>query len=199
MSHVSARLEMQNLLGAMLLGDPARTPTGRCAIAARRWPANPASSPLRRRSSGRIRHHRRCSGVCADPFIEAVGVVADQDAPALGLDAVEDDRWRPAAAVVGASSRKLRARSAARRLDVVVRHRSRYRCRDAASRARAARSSLALSLSDSLPLCILRELATIEVPMWPGITTEHLMCGALSRRSVISASVKPFTANFAAL
>ena len=35
--------------------------------------------------------------------------------------------------------------------------------------------------------------------MWPGITTEHLMCGALSLRSLISASVKPFTANLAAL
>ena len=34
--------------------------------------------------------------------------------------------------------------------------------------------------------------------MWPGITTEHLTCGALTRRSVISASVNPFTANFAA-
>jgi hypothetical protein len=44
----------------------------------------------------------------------------------------------------------------------------------------------------------LRVLARIEVPIWPGITTEHLMCGALIRRSVISASVKPFTANFAA-
>ena len=39
----------------------------------------------------------------------------------------------------------------------------------------------------------------MSVPMWPGITTEHLMCGALSRRSLISASVKPFTANLAAL
>jgi len=30
------------------------------------------------------------------------------------------------------------------------------------------------------------------------MTTEHLMCGALILRSVISASVKPLTANFAA-
>jgi hypothetical protein len=29
-------------------------------------------------------------------------------------------------------------------------------------------------------------------------TTEHLMCGALIRRSVINASVNPLTANFAA-
>ena len=35
--------------------------------------------------------------------------------------------------------------------------------------------------------------------MWPGITTEARRCGALRRKSVISASVKPFTANFAAL
>jgi len=41
-------------------------------------------------------------------------------------------------------------------------------------------------------------LNMIEVPMWPGITTEHPTCGAFSRRSEISASVKPLTANFAA-
>jgi hypothetical protein len=38
----------------------------------------------------------------------------------------------------------------------------------------------------------------MSVPMCPGMTTEHLMCGALSARSVMSASVNPFTANFAA-
>ena len=54
-------------------------------------------------------------------------------------------------------------------------------------------------VSVSSPNWILRELATIDVPMCPGMTTEHLMCGAFTRRSVISASVKPFTANFAAL
>ena len=40
---------------------------------------------------------------------------------------------------------------------------------------------------------------TIDVPMWPGITTDAFRCGALMRKSVISASVKPFTANLAAL
>ena len=35
--------------------------------------------------------------------------------------------------------------------------------------------------------------------MWPGITTEALRCGAFSLKSLTSASVKPFTANFAAL
>jgi hypothetical protein len=43
------------------------------------------------------------------------------------------------------------------------------------------------------------EFATICVPMCPGITTLHFTWGALSRRSVMSASVKPFTANLAAL
>lgn len=33
----------------------------------------------------------------------------------------------------------------------------------------------------------------------PGITTEHLICGAFMRRSPIKASVNPFTANLAAL
>ena len=65
-------------------------------------------------------------------------------------------------------------------------------------RGRVARISFGLNSSDSVPLWILRELETIEVPMCPGITTEHLMCGALTARSVISASVKPLTANFAA-
>ena len=40
---------------------------------------------------------------------------------------------------------------------------------------------------------------TIEVPMWPGITSETFRCGAFRRKSLTSASVKPFTANFAAL
>jgi hypothetical protein len=43
------------------------------------------------------------------------------------------------------------------------------------------------------------ELITIEVPMWPGITSETLRCGAFNRKSLIRASVKPFTANLAAL
>ena len=60
--------------------------------------------------------------------------------------------------------------------------------------------SLAFSVSESLPLWTLRELVTIEVPIWPGMTTEHLMCGAFMRQvGLISASVKPFTANLAAL
>ena len=42
------------------------------------------------------------------------------------------------------------------------------------------------------------EFSTIDVPMCPGITTDTLTCGALTRRSVISASENPFTANFAA-
>ena len=39
----------------------------------------------------------------------------------------------------------------------------------------------------------------MPVPMCPGITSDTFTCGALLRRSLISASVKPFTANFAAL
>ena len=65
------------------------------------------------------------------------------------------------------------------------------------SRSRVTPISTSVRRSDSLPLWIFRELDTIEVPIWPGITTEHLMCGALSRRSVINASENPFTANLA--
>ena len=39
--------------------------------------------------------------------------------------------------------------------------------------------------------------ATMSVPTCPGITTATRTCGALVRRSSISASVKPFTANLA--
>src|SRR5260370_38059264 len=53
--------------------------------------------------------------------------------------------------------------------------------------------------SESVAYCTFREFDMIEVPIWPGITTEHLICGALSRRSLIKASVNPFTANLAAL
>ena len=42
-------------------------------------------------------------------------------------------------------------------------------------------------------------LMTIDVPMCPGITSETFTCGALMRKSLTSASVKPFTANFAEL
>jgi hypothetical protein len=39
----------------------------------------------------------------------------------------------------------------------------------------------------------------MSVPMCPGITTETCTWGAFTRKSSISASEKPFTANFAAL
>ena len=41
------------------------------------------------------------------------------------------------------------------------------------------------------------ELITMEVPMWPGMTTDARRCGALRAKSVMSASVKPLTANLA--
>jgi hypothetical protein len=56
-----------------------------------------------------------------------------------------------------------------------------------------------MSIAASLPLRIFREFPLMSVPMRPGMTTEHLMCGAFNERSVIRASLKPFTANFAAL
>ncbi len=60
-------------------------------------------------------------------------------------------------------------------------------------------SSSAERVSVSEPARTLRELATMSVPMWPGMTTEHFRCGALTFRSLTRASVKPFTANLAAL
>ena len=132
-------------------------------------------------------------------LVEPVGVVADQNAPALGLDAIEDDlrgRGRRGRRFLEEAARALggdrpgypRPTSAPRR------------CRMPASRCARLRDLVRRSgASESVPLCTLRELETIEVPIWPGITTEHLMCGALSRRSLISASVNPFTANLAAL
>ena len=45
----------------------------------------------------------------------------------------------------------------------------------------------------------LPELMMIDVPMWPGMTTDARRCGALTAKSVMSASVKPRTANLAEL
>src|SRR6478736_5270997 len=59
-------------------------------------------------------------------------------------------------------------------------------------RTRVCAISFSLMRSESVPKCTFREFEGIEVPMWPGITTEHLICGAFSRRSLISASVNPF-------
>ena len=109
------------------------------------------------------------------------GVLADQDAPALGLDAVEDDLRG-----LGGRGRRL-LEEAPRALvgelaDVGVLTASRRR--GPSRRLRGAHLGDApwrVRSSDSLPLWILRELATIEVPMWPGMTTEHLMCGAFRR------------------
>src|SRR6516162_9278646 len=100
------------------------------------------------------------------------------------------------AALVRASSRKRRSSSATR-----FRNWSSDSCETSrpskANRSRACARPAASIASDSRsPLWILRVLARIEVPIWPGMTTEHLMCGALIRRSVISASVNPLTANF---
>ena len=39
----------------------------------------------------------------------------------------------------------------------------------------------------------------IDVPIWPGSTTDARRWGALSRKSVMRASVKPRTANLAVL
>src|SRR6516162_4322975 len=102
------------------------------------------------------------------------------------------------AALVSASSRKRRSSSATR-----LRNWSSDSCETSrpsrANRSRAcARPAVSIASDSRSPLWILRVLARIEVPIWPGITTEHLMCGALIRRSVISASVNPLTANFAA-
>ncbi len=52
--------------------------------------------------------------------------------------------------------------------------------------------------SGSAPPRTRRLLTTMSVPMWPGITTATFTCGAFTRKSSMSASEKPFTANFAA-
>ena len=49
------------------------------------------------------------------------------------------------------------------------------------------------------PPCTRQVLVTMSVPMWPGMTTATFTCGALTRKSVTSASENPFTANFAVL
>ena len=67
-----------------------------------------------------------------------------------------------------------------------------------AMRSRAFSNFSALISLGSLPSNF-PELIAIDVPMWPGITTDARSVGAFIRKSVIRASVKPLTANFAAL
>ena len=107
-------------------------------------------------------------------------VLADQDAPAIGLDPVEDDRRR-----LRRRRRRLLAGSAARVRATISWMSASTGCGDVEAHRGDARARLRdlparSARRQSLPLCTLRELATIEVPMWPGMTTEHLMCGALS-------------------
>ena len=112
------------------------------------------------------------SGGLADPFVDPMGIVADQDAPLIGLDAIEDD---------GRRCRRGGRRLLLKALCPLGRSFARMSLSDiadasvaeAAIRARACAISVAVISSDSLPLWILRELVTIEVPMWPGMTTEH--------------------------
>ena len=67
------------------------------------------------------------------------------------------------------------------------------------SRSRnALTSSSFISKGTDLPKTF-PELMAMDVPMCPGITTDTPTCGALIRRSLMSASVKPLTANLAAL
>ena len=67
-----------------------------------------------------------------------------------------------------------------------------------ASRGLKASSSSSVMCSASRPNAR-NELATMLVPTCPGITTATRTCGAFVRRSSMSASEKPFTANFAVL
>src|SRR5438445_575007 len=92
-------------------------------------------------------------------------------------------------AVIGASSRKRRSLSAtifwmssSDRLETSV--------PIEVMRARAWAICVASITSDSVPLWILRELDRIEVPIWPGITTEHLIWGALIRTSAMCVVIR---------
>ncbi len=96
MSHVSAHLAMQNLMTPCYWATSEQMPKWPAASAARlksttaslqltQPPAHFGGEALE--EFGVIGLLRRLP----DPFIEATGVVADQNAPALGLDAVEND------------------------------------------------------------------------------------------------------------
>ena len=135
--------------------------------------------------------------VLADGRIELVGVVTDEDPPLPGTHAVEDDRRRLARPTWG------RCRGSPRRSPPSA---LRMSSSDAAETSRPCvlnrvRSWATCSSSSSFGSRpkYWPELNTIEVPMCPGMTTEARRCGAFWRKSAISASVNPFTANLAAL
>ena len=67
-----------------------------------------------------------------------------------------------------------------------------------ARRSRTRTSCSAVISLGSLPWS-LAELMAMLVLMWPGMTTDAVSVGALMRKSVMRASVKPLTANLAAL
>ena len=57
-------------------------------------------------------------------------------------------------------------------------------------------SSLLLNRSEPVPLCIFRVLETIEVPVWPGITTEHFTCGSVEPKIGDEGFGEPFYGEF---
>ena len=104
--------------------------------------------------------------------VELLGVVADEDAPAIGADTVEDDRRRLGRA---------RGREVAERLtlhlqqraDVLVGQRLRRAGRGARGPARIWPATSAVIVFGSRP-CSRNEFNTTLVAMWPGMTTDTL-------------------------
>jgi hypothetical protein len=122
----------------------------------------------------------------ADPIVEKLGSLTDEDAPPLRLHTIKDDGCCFGSAygcVIAETLGKFRQPCP----DLIVGKASDVHAPRDEPFARGRYVDRRL-----------REFVMMSVPMRPGMTTEHLMCGALSERSVIRASVKPLTANFAA-
>jgi len=141
-------------------------------------PYPPASSRPRPQNSG-DRFHRRVRSD-APAHSRTVSVVTDQDAPALGLDAVENivAPLQPKSAHLEKELRAPRRRG----LNVGVRHVRTRRCRPPVKRARV--STISSATQAGVNRCAAGPSAPARI--WsrsssdmPGITTEHLMCGAV--------------------
>jgi hypothetical protein len=133
--------------------------------------------------------------VVAHHAVDDVRVGPDQDAES----ALTSSRmiFAASAALVGASVTNRRARSTCMRSMSASEYFDASRPIEV-SRVRICAICAAFSPSASVWVCTLSELSRMPVPICPGMTTDTLMCGAFIRKSAISASVKPFTANFAA-
>ena len=115
-------------------------------------------------------------------LVEHVGVVAHQNAPAFFAHAIQDDRGghfrrgagvvaevRPICSIMASTCSSEAPSSSMPRED---------------QRLRATSSSAGVICRSSRPVMMRLELMAMEVPMWPGITTDTFTCGRVGAEVV---------------